>query len=576
MKFQNDKKRPNDGERKPVLDDRRDLVRDLHALPSSKIMNRILEADQPTELVQGLTSEDFFWLIKKVGDDDCLTLLELASNDQWEYLLDLEIWRKDRLDMDSTFLWMKQLQQADCSRLVRWLFSEGEYLGFYHFFRSVEVVVMNSEDEGYDIPEGFFSIDGVFHIRAIDSEYQETIESIIREMAREDFTRCQVFLHGLGGVLPAEMEEEMYRLRNVRLAEHGFLPYEESLKVYAPLNPEDLSKEKNPSLPGIFLDDGGMAMVPVSHLQHADSKNLLAEIISRCTDPLFLDRLHLEFASLCNQIMSADSIMVHELDILIKTCRKAAGFLNLALEKLCGKDISSAEEVLKDHPLESLFRVGIGLALKLKWEAERWLKGSWFLRQGLDPTFWGEHWGGILSGLTKKRPRLYVGLEEGEEYSDFEWLSELGVCMKILRSLMVLDGLLERLTELYPFDNVLIKSSKMTCHSLIFNLWGRLLLKMVPSFSALSLEQAQDLFQLLRAGSGKPPYEMPGFEEVFIQDFMAYVSNSEPEATTILKETLALIWQEFRNEYQWISVNDLDRRYSKYITIATSSEVALH
>jgi hypothetical protein len=436
--------------------------------------------------------------------------------------------------------------------------------------------VIKSEDEVYDLPEGFFSIDGIFHIRAIDPEYQDAIEGIIREMAREDFNRYQAFLHGLGGVLPAEMEEEMYRLRNVRLAEHGFLPYEESLRVYAPLNPEDLGTEKRPSLPGIFLDDGGMAMVPVSHLQHADSKNMLTETISRSTDPLFLDRLRLEFASLCNQILSADSIMVHELDILIKTCRKAAGFLNLALEKLCGKDISSAEEVLKDHPLESLFRVGIGLVLKLKWEAERWLKGSWFLSQGLDPTFWGEHWGGILSGMMEKRPRFYVGLEEGEEYSEFEWLSELGVCMKILRSLMVLDGLLERLTELYSFDNVLTKSPGMTFHSLIFNLWGRLLLKMVPSFSGLSLEQAKDLFHLLRAGSSKPPYEMPGFEEVFIQDFMAYASNSEPEAASILKETLALIWQEFCEEYQWISVNDLDGRYSKYITIATSNEVTLH
>ena len=575
MKLQNNKKNPNDGERKPVLEDRRDLVRDLHALPSSKILNRILEADRPGELVQGLTSEDFFWLIKKVGNDDCLPLLELASIDQWEYLLDLEIWRKDRLDMDNTSLWMKQLQQADCSRLVRWLFSEGEDLGFYHFFRTVEVVVVTSEDEIYDLPEGFFSIDGVFYIRAIDSEYQDTIESIIREMASEDFNRYQAFLHGIAGVLPAEMEEEMYRLRNVRLAEHGFLPYEESLKIYAPLNPEDLATEKRPSLPGIFLDDGGMAMVPVSHLYHVDSRNMLSETLFRSTDPLFLERLRLEFAGLCNQVLSADSVMVHEVDVLIKTCRKAGGYLNLTLEKLCGKDISSAEKLLKDHPLESLFRVGFGLVLKLKWEAERWLKGGWFLSQGLDPAFWGEHWGGILSGLIEKRPRFYVGLEE-EEYRDFEWLSELGACMKVLRGLMVLDGLMERLTELYPFDSVLTKSPEMTFHSLIFNLWGRILLKMAPSFSGLSLEQAKDLFHLLRAGTTKPPYDMSGFEEVFIQDFMVYVSNSEPEATSILKETLALIWQEFCNEYQWISVNDLDGRYSKYITIVTSSEVTLH
>ena len=32
---------------------------------------------------------------------------------------------------------------------------------------------------------------------------------------------------GLSGVAPAEVEEEMYRRRNVRLSEDGFLPYEE-------------------------------------------------------------------------------------------------------------------------------------------------------------------------------------------------------------------------------------------------------------------------------------------------------------------------------------------------------------
>ena len=87
MKLQKDKKSSYADERKPVLDDRRELVRNLHALPSRKILDRILELDQPREFIQGLTSEDLYWLIKKVGDDDCLPLLELASIEQWEYLL---------------------------------------------------------------------------------------------------------------------------------------------------------------------------------------------------------------------------------------------------------------------------------------------------------------------------------------------------------------------------------------------------------------------------------------------------------------------------------------------------------
>jgi len=93
--------------------DRQALVRSLYALSGQQALNRILEQDNPKEVVQGLPHEDFFWLIKKVGEDDCLPLLELASPDQWEYLLDLEAWKKDRLHLEQTFLWFKRLQQAD-------------------------------------------------------------------------------------------------------------------------------------------------------------------------------------------------------------------------------------------------------------------------------------------------------------------------------------------------------------------------------------------------------------------------------------------------------------------------------
>jgi len=555
----------------PVLtDEKRALLSELYALPGREILNRILDLDEPQKLIRELPCQDFFWLVKRVGEEDSLSLLQLASVDQWQYLLDLEIWKRDRLDILHTSHWLNLLQQANSRQLVRWLFSEGEYLAYYHFFRTVDVVVINNENEVYDLPDGFFSLDGVFYIGVRDPQYREAMEAIIRVMADEDFQRYQALLLGLAGVLPAELEEEMYRLRNVRLAEQGFLPYEEAIAVYSPLNLAVLKTEQMEALSGVIHDEEIRAIVPVLPLAQTGTQNLFMDVVGGIRDPLFLDRLRLEFAGLANQILSADRLMVRDIDTLIEACRRGARIVNLAIERASGRDPASAEDLLRRHSLVTLFRVGFGLALKLKWEAERWLKQSWFYGQKLDPDFWGEYPGGILKGLLEKRPRYYVGSSETEEYRDFERLSDLAECLEVLRRLMVLDGLLGKLSESYQLKGDIVDYPEITYHSLLFNLWARLLLKIDPSFSGISLGQARRFFSKLRGRSRKPPYSMAGFKRIFIRDFMAHAAESDPEAASILEDTLSRIWGEFLEEYEHVSISDLDRRYSRFVIIDTS------
>jgi hypothetical protein len=135
---------------------------------------------------------------------------------------------------------------------------------------------------------------------------------------------------------------------------------------------------------------------------------------------------------------------------------------------------------------------------------------------------------------------------------------------------MVLDSLLERLTGFYPMDEGLIRSPEVTFRPLLFNLWSRLRLNVKPCFSGISPGQAKDFFQQLRAGSDNPPYRMAGFEETFVGDFMAYASDTDAEAASILNETLSLIWKNFMEEYQFVNVDDLDGRYLRHISIASS------
>ncbi len=568
MKTQKNGKISHLGEQKSSASRALDILKEVYPLSGQMVLDRILREDNPRELVHSLPQEDFFWLVKKIGDKDCLSLLEIASQDQWQYLLDMELWRKDRLNQDQAIQWLERLKQADPDKLAGWLFGEGRAFAYFYFYKSIQVVI-KEEDEAFKPDEDFIAFDGVFYFRVLDRRHRETIEDILRVMAAYDLERYQAVLLGLADILPAEVEEDMYRMRNIRMAEHGFLPFDEALSIYAPLDAGTISGVEKGEKAHNFPDEEIRSIVPLSPLYHAGGPNLLLEAFSRITDSLLLDRIRLEFAGLCNQILSADSIVADDIEVLIKTCRKAAGYLNLSLEKLCGEDLASAEMLMRDHSLVSVFRVGFGLSLKLKWEAEAWLKKSWFYGHDLEFGFWGEDWGGTLAGLLEDKPRFYVGLKEGEGYKDFEEVAELDACGRLINRLRVLDRLLGRLTGLYSLDEGIVLSSGLTFHRLIFNLWARQSLKLEPCFSGISMAQVREFFGRIRAGEEMPPYRISEFKQNFVQDFAAFDPTLDAEDAETLKETLSLIWEEFEEEYQWVSTDDLDGRFTKFIEIVS-------
>jgi len=264
--------------------------------------------------------------------------------------------------------------------------------------------------------------------------------------------------------------------------------------------------------------------------------------------------------------MSADGVLANELDVLIRACRKAAGHLNLALESICGTDTSSAEKLLKNNHLESVFRVGFGLVLELKWETERWLIDSWFHGMGLDFSFWGDEWGETLSGILENKPRLSTGFEGDDEYKAFEYISELDDCRIFVRRLKALDRMLEQLSKTYPLERAVIEDSQLALRQVLFNLWARHLLNLEPGYSGISADQVKAFFNHLRAGEEEPPYKMPGVADIFTRDFMAYASDIGPELKTNFKDALSLIWQEFTEEYARVATGDLEGRYTKFIT----------
>ena len=544
-----------------------DMVRGLMPLSGSAIVNRILEMESPEKFVRAISRVDLYWLMKKIGEEDALPLLKLASNEQWQFMLDLELWDRDRLDLERTTLWLGSLFQADPERMARWLLSEGELLSYFYLSHMIEVYARNKDEVFEDT--SFLTFDDVYYFRVRSGEQEDFIQDLLHHLAEMDYLRYQSMMMGLAGTLRDQVEEEIYRQRNVRIAEDGFLPYDEAVALYAHVDANALKTEK--IVPSSADREDDVPSAPLAPILQVGEESLMLEAVRG--DPMLLDRVRLEFAGLCNQVISADLVRVSDAEDLVKVCKKVAGYINVGLEQLAGRDLDLAQDYLRKNPLEQIFRAGFSFALDVKWEVERWLKKAWFIRQGLKPGFWDD-WGGTLVGILQKRPLLYKGAQSQQPYGDFEDTAEVEKSREILRQMMVLDELLESLSTHHPVDRQWSKDPLFTFHSLLFNFWARQRLNIVPGFAPLPLEEVRNFFRSLRSGAEKPPFSMQGFKEVFVRDMTAQLTDPDPEKAKILEETLSLVWEKFTEEYAWVATADLEGRYLKFILTAPSPEAA--
>ena len=112
-------------------------------------------------------------------------------------------------------------------------------------------------------------------------------------------------------------------MRNVRLAEKGFLPFDEAIGIYQPLKPENLSGQ---SAKFITESSEERLYIPVPHYSTGMLKqdNLLADSLKKIEKDDVLQQIQIELAGLANQIIVADQRVIknkEELnDLIKKTC----------------------------------------------------------------------------------------------------------------------------------------------------------------------------------------------------------------------------------------------------------------
>jgi len=556
--------------------------REILSLPPEKALERILDTHQPAALVHSIPEEDFYFLIHDIGHNDSLPLLSLASNKQWEYMVDLQVWKKDRLEITSITKWLHLLFKADPVRLIKWLTMEKiQFLEFY-LLNNIEVRIREHDQDLSDFGKGFFTVDDTYYIRVIEDPTdqisdisesdtrpkrfrKEFLVKFLESIAAHDHLKYQQILHEALRIIPAEVEEEAFRMRNVRLAEKGFLPFDEAIGIYQPLSPKNLKSRNAKSL---IKEEGKELLLPVPFFPADMLKedNLFTRSLARMESDDILQQIQAEFAFLCNQVITADHKKINDKKKLRDIVKKTCGYISIGLERMTQKDggISSTLRddhcalFLKKHPLSSVFRVGYGLALKLKWRAEKWLDKCWFTSNGLPLTFWGEEWTGVLGGILIKKPLFYDNYKSGLLYREFVSIIDIKETETELDRIIAFDDLISSMSiNLKPLSSYRFLSHK----NLILTLWARHSLNLPKEPDPLSVDKFKRFHALLFADKGKTKKIGQPMKESFLKWLAESTNTSDLEISKALGEVFEKLFAEIEIEYGQVSLQDLDPRY---------------
>lgn len=550
----------------------------IFKLPEEKIINAILDYEQPASLVQSISKEDFYFLIHEIGPEDCLAIIALADASQWEYILDLEIWNRDRIDMVVLARWFELLHHADRHRLVRWLATEKSDFFEYCLFQNIEVRIRDEDETSSDFGDEYFTLDDIYYVRfkddiheddTIDDEVKEQIKKsrdiisgMIHLLAEMDHMTYQKILLEAMTILPSEVEENIYRLKNVRLAEKGFLPYDDALGVYSPIKIEEIEKGDPKIFPSGMEEGKALPTLPIAYDMRGED-NYFAKALALIHSEEILNYIQIEFATLCNQIISADQRKIRGKDGLLIIMDKAHTYLSIGLEAFCSeKEVSShsLSDIIKKHTLIEIFRFGYSKASNLKFKAEKWVRKSWFKSKGLPIGFWGEEQMGMLGGLLLQRPMFFDNYENGLLYREFKTIEEIRNLEDRLEELMDYDDLF----SLISIDFSLFPNTYLNYKNLLLTLWACHYLE-IENGRPLSIDELKDLFSVLWAEDKKDERHGRSIKISMKESFLNWLSNETGlklhEISQRMAETLEVMFGEIEAEYGAVSIESLDPKY---------------
>jgi hypothetical protein len=502
----------------------RPFYRELATLPAKARLDRLLARKDTMRVVRQMPVTDLYATVRDVGVEDALEVLELMSPAQVQGFLDLDGWRRDRIDPSAIGRWLGAFFAANADRAAGQL--RGLDLELLTLLFKVHCTVYDlaaEEQPEQDVGRHTVTPDQRYLIVyggvSADEATQAVLQTAIERLMGRDMLFVLRLCEAVRWELASQLEEDALRWRNGRLADLGFLPGHEAAAIFAYLDPEKpLPSTTLPAVPppstneeSTSTDLTASVLLPWTTLTAGDG--VLARALAGIVDDAVRDRVAHELMLVANRVHAADGADLGDSDALKETARQVANTAGTGLAFAVKGDEAKLGATLSSTSVMSLFRLGHSLSVKIGNElrARVRTRGSGLDGRGLlrlDAPLRE-----VVAGFLRPRPLLFGGLldERRVDYRPVASLGELAAGAAAVTEASFRAALLSRLGA----DDAVfvdVDDAALPTHAAILaSLLGQAALGLVPRPRPLTDDEASTLRRRLLAPgtTATPPTATP-------------------------------------------------------------------
>lgn len=397
--------------------------------PAGELLEQLQQViDEPTSLesldradwvIEQLPAQAFVTVARQLHDEHRLDLLlPHATPEQLTSLLDIDAWDDDRVVIPRARMWLTAIADAYGDVRSRGSLSELIYrmdpeMWTFALSPGTAVIDLDPQDDGardeahaelshlrtWDTPDGFFVV-GV----PDDDQGRMTLHTL-NHVYGDDLTEGRKLVLSIQSALAAEIEEDLLRWRSGRLADLGFVPREEAMKLFRPFDRHTAAD----------AEPRDFRYLPDEHetgasLQTWSSSELLKRVMARLSDPEHGLRAR-EFLLLVNEVMAAQRFPPGHERLQERAIDQTQSTISLGLELLLTtrSEHPDPEAFLADRiqaiGLRDVFRVGYGALSKLR-RAASTLHQSTRISLTSPGSLLDRPWGPTIAALMNWYPEL--------------------------------------------------------------------------------------------------------------------------------------------------------------------------
>ncbi|HEY0139131.1 MAG TPA: DUF6178 family protein, partial [Nannocystis sp.] len=351
---------------------------DLRALQNDPLA--LEQRDDLPEFVPALPATTFVAVARSLHAEGRLELvLPHATAEQITALFDLDAWRRDRVDIDRARLWLTEIvdlyaQTRERGELGELMMAMDPELWTFALLPGTSVFHLDPDDDeqraqARDAVEALYvyeTPDGYYLVAVPDTETGHRAIHVLDRVYSDDLETGKALVDSLRGALGSMIEEDLLRWRAGRLADLGFVPWEEAMKLLRPLDLKT-ARETSTGPTSVPTSDPASATLPAE----TPRSGLLRRALATLPAAQQGERAR-EFTLLVNELMAAQRFEPGDLKLQERTFHQAEATVGLGLELLVagitdpGEQDSFLAGRITAIGLRGAFRAGYGPLDKLR------------------------------------------------------------------------------------------------------------------------------------------------------------------------------------------------------------------